>query len=388
MKIKFSQSRLASIPLEPSGQKEYRDTELPGLVLRVSKTAKQYYVYVTVAGKLVKARIGDMEAYELTDARQEARRLIAELSGNPHALSRSKEKTTLSEGYEHYIREHILPNRTEKTYQNYRQLYLAYLRDLGSLKLSQVTEQEVRLLHRRLAKNNGVTVANRTLELLLALYNHCIDRNVYEGINPAHRVSKEVGNSHQYREQGRDVRLTSDQIATLVSVCRASIEAAVASKNAARAILIALTTGLRKESIMAFKAEWVADGWCVVPKEYVKGKRAPLRIPWPGALTLALQGSLESDCKDSKKAISTLMASAGLTGITLHSLRHVFASQGVDLGLGIEVVSVLLGHKLPGVTARYTHLSDGVLKSASDRIAGQVLDKEKPGTMAGLRLVG
>jgi hypothetical protein len=46
----------------------------------------------------------------------------------------------------------------------------------------------------------------------------------------------------------------------------------------------------------------------------------------------------------------------GIEGITLHSLRHTFASRVVQAGLSLVEIQSLLGHSSPVTSLRYAHL--------------------------------
>lgn len=63
---------------------------------------------------------------------------------------------------------------------------------------------------------------------------------------------------------------------------------------------------------------------------------------------------------------------AGLDGLRMHDLRHTFASNLVNSGQSIYVVSKLLGHSQLKTTARYSHLADETLFSAVDAAAKAV----------------
>ena len=66
------------------------------------------------------------------------------------------------------------------------------------------------------------------------------------------------------------------------------------------------------------------------------------------------------------------MSDAGLPGVTLHTLRHSFASVAADLGYAEATIGALLGHASGTVTGRYTHVLDAVLIAAADRVATAV----------------
>ncbi|MGD9638750.1 MAG: tyrosine-type recombinase/integrase [Alphaproteobacteria bacterium] len=55
--------------------------------------------------------------------------------------------------------------------------------------------------------------------------------------------------------------------------------------------------------------------------------------------------------------------------ITLHTLRHSFASVAADMGFTELTIAGLLGHSLGGVTNRYSHNVDSSLINAADKIS-------------------
>jgi len=63
---------------------------------------------------------------------------------------------------------------------------------------------------------------------------------------------------------------------------------------------------------------------------------------------------------------------AGLGDITLHSLRHGFASVAGELGYADATIGVLLGHSANSVTGRYTHIPDPAAQAAADRVSSTI----------------
>ena len=61
--------------------------------------------------------------------------------------------------------------------------------------------------------------------------------------------------------------------------------------------------------------------------------------------------------------------------VTLHVLRHSFASVAADLGYSDAAIAGLIGHKRAGITARYTHAADAVLLKVADEVARATLAK-------------
>jgi integrase len=57
-----------------------------------------------------------------------------------------------------------------------------------------------------------------------------------------------------------------------------------------------------------------------------------------------------------KRSFATACRNAGISGITLYSLRHIAASYLIMLGVDIRTVGDIMGHSDISMTMRYTHL--------------------------------
>lgn len=75
---------------------------------------------------------------------------------------------------------------------------------------------------------------------------------------------------------------------------------------------------------------------------------------------------------------SRICEKAEISGVSLHGLRHWFASAGAEMNHSDLVIAGLLGHKIRGVTARYANAPDTALTGAAEAIAqrlGEALAK-------------
>lgn len=74
---------------------------------------------------------------------------------------------------------------------------------------------------------------------------------------------------------------------------------------------------------------------------------------------------------------------AELEGVSLHTLRHSFASVGLELEYSELTIAGLLGHRSHSVTSRYAHHVDQALITAADRISAVIARR-----MAGEQVAG
>jgi len=82
-----------------------------------------------------------------------------------------------------------------------------------------------------------------------------------------------------------------------------------------------------------------------------------------------------------RRAWERIAARAKFKGISLHTLRHSFATTANTLGCSEPTIAAMLGHSRGTMTSRYVHVVDDTLLAAADRVAGAIaraLDGEKP----------
>jgi integrase len=63
---------------------------------------------------------------------------------------------------------------------------------------------------------------------------------------------------------------------------------------------------------------------------------------------------------------------AGVKGVSLHGLRHWFASAAAELNYSELTIAGLLGHHVKSITARYATAPDRALLVAADSVAAHV----------------
>ncbi len=63
-----------------------------------------------------------------------------------------------------------------------------------------------------------------------------------------------------------------------------------------------------------------------------------------------------------KRSLARVLKKAQLEGVTLHTLRHTFASQLVMAGVSLREIQELMGHRSFETTLQYAHLSEDHVK--------------------------
>ena len=166
------------------------------------------------------------------------------------------------------------------------------------------------------------------------------------------------------------------------------------------ALMVAYGSGLRVSEVVALKVEHIDSPRKLLRVEQGKGKRdrytllSPrllevLRTWWRAARPMdwlfpgwrvnahLTAASLQDACRDAAER-------AGLRKrITVHSLRHSFATHLLENGTDIRVIQVLLGHRRIDTTARYTAVSSQLIaqtQSPLDQLEARKRLGRKPRT--------
>jgi integrase/recombinase XerD len=168
---------------------------------------------------------------------------------------------------------------------------------------------------------------------------------------------------------------------------------AVPSLKTRTALTTAYAAGLRASEVIGLRIADIDSGRMVIRIEHGKGGKDRtvmlstqllriLRTYWRLArpehwLFPGRDPSGPVDVQVLYSACRSARAAAGLDKrVTVHTLRHSFATHLLENGTDIRIIQVLLGHSNLSSTARYTRVSTGLIgktESPLDRLSLQVV---------------
>lgn len=219
----------------------------------------------------------------------------------------------------------------------------------------------------------GEGVAGRTVATLRTVLGHArrwelIDRNPALGVR-------------QIASRKKTRRLSLEEIGALGAAMKRA-EQLGESPVALASVMLMLMTGFRRGEALGLRFAWVEPGCVCFPDTKTGPQTRP--IGKAAAALIQSQRRLEdqifvfpSDRADTHfvaadKTIRRLCSLARIEGVTLHTLRHTFASVAAELGYSELTIAGLLGHASMGVTQRYVHLDKALVIAASE-VSGEIL---------------
>jgi integrase len=66
---------------------------------------------------------------------------------------------------------------------------------------------------------------------------------------------------------------------------------------------------------------------------------------------------------------------AGIEDLTIRDLRHVFATEGVDNNVSLDMIQKLLAHAKPDTTMRYAHRKLDAQRETQQAIAASIASR-------------
>jgi len=377
---------------DPAGEQFLWDTELKGFGVRMMPSGVASYIvkYRNTEGRQRKMAVGRVGTLTPEEARQLARDKLAEVSkGSDPSAERQqiRRSITVSEVCDLYIEDadgriKASTLAVDKSRIERHVKLLLGNRTVASLTPADVARMQSDIIAGKTAKardgrggatTGGKGVAGRTVGMLGTILEFARKRRV---------ITENVARGVKKAPDGKQRRFLSvEEIKRLGKVLRQS-EVEDGNAVAIAAIRFLLLTGCRRMEALSAKVEWLdRRGGCirfpdtksgaqvrpVGASAFVAIDKLPSRNGWAFPASrgdghfVGLPKSLEAYC-----------AKAKLEGVTVHVLRHTFAATAAEMGFSELTIAGMLGHSVPGVTARYAHVADSALVLAADKVSVRI----------------
>jgi integrase len=344
-----------------------RDPSVKGLHLRAFAERSTFYLYYrTKSGTERRPKLGDYGTITLTQARDMAKKWLAEVAEgkDPAAALKVKiEAPTMADLWVQYWDNH---GKKKKSAKEDADIYRRHIQPrFGKKKLADISYSDVSAMV--VAMEKTPVSANRTLSLLSKMFNFAHRPLEWTDKNPVKGVAR-------YKEEGRRRYMEGEEahkIAEILHKESANHPASVAF------IYLLILTGARSGEIAGAKWSWVKGDVIELPDS--KTGKKTVHLP-PQALEvmdrLPKTSGTITGIKSPKRLWDKVRAEVGCHDLRIHDLRHSFASAALAAGLSLTEIGELLGHKSAQTTKRYAHLvkDAGVAAAtkAADRIASQM----------------
>ena len=395
--MKLTDRSVKALASPATGYVIHWDDDERGLGVRVNAGGVRTYVfnYRNRSGRLRRYTIGSPPTYTATLARDVAKKLRHRVDdgGDPVAEKRdARNAPTMADLCQLYLEEYAPTKRASSAASDEMAIRLYVLPELKTLKVVEVTFDDVRKLHAKIGKDHPIR-ANRVVALLSRMFN--LSRRWYQRQLPTgERVPLRSDNPAKGIDRNPETKrkryLQGDELARLTAAI-----AGHRDKQAANIIRLLLLTGARSGEVLG--ARWdqfdLTTGVWVKPAATTKQK-SEHEVPLSAAARQLLN-ELHADRADAeyvfpgrarvghrvdlKRPWPEICRSAGITGLRIHDLRHSFASILVSGGQSLPVIGALLGHSSPQTTMRYAHLMDDPLRKATDTVGAIVAGAGKEG---------
>jgi len=394
---KLTKRFLEELPPKPAqGDLTYWDDALRGFGVRVRASGARTWVimYRNRDNRLRKYTIGAVGALTPDEARNEARQRLADVhrgldpSADKGAQKVAMTVEALCDQYVEYSKGRVKPSTWEMD-KSRMECHLKPL--LGTRKVVSLRLADIEALQRDIAAGKsakakkregrggtargGKAVAVRTVSMMGTILEYARRQGI---------VPQNVARGVQMFALGKRTRFLSyEELAELGKAITVGAEHGD-NKIALAAITALALTGCRRQEILDLPWDWL-DGQrqCIRFEDTKTG--AQLRPIGKAAVTLlSAQPKLEN-CAwvfpasngeggfvGAPRVFQRVCIAAKIENVSLHTLRHTFASVAADLGYSELTIAGLLGHRGSSVTARYAHVPDRALISAADHVAGRI----------------
>jgi integrase len=269
----------------------------------------------------------------------------------------AREEMKFGELVEWYIENHARPHKKSCRTDERR---LGALKGWNRRRLADIKTGDVGRIHIRIGETRGRVEANRTVELVGAVFNAATKAKVWRGENPAKDVTL-------FDEVARERFLTAEE---LLRVNDALMAKTKGNWRWQAYFPLLLMLGLRRSELASLRWRYVDLGRRTLTLPTTKsGKSHLLPIPSPAVQILeGLPSRVTSEWvfpADSKSGHvenptpiwHAIRKRAGVPDVRVHDLRRTFGSWLAADGYGLPLIGKALNHANPASTAIYARLN-------------------------------
>ena len=391
------------------------DADAPGLAVRATAGAKVFVFQSKLAGKDIRVKIGDVRAWGIDDAREEARRLLTLMNQgiDPRqekqeriAASEAKrevserELTTVGEAWSAYIdtrrpkwgARHLLnhmnmakeggePRTRGRRHGESNKTQPGPLYALLAMRLCDLDGEAVKAWLEPLA-NRTPTQAAQTYRALRAFLSWCTDRPEYRDQAHPEACNRRLARDTLPKARAKDDCLQREQLPLWFEHVRR-----IGNPVIAAYLQTLLITGARREELAGLHWEDVDFQWKgMTIRDKVEGERTipltpyvaallsplPRRNEWVFSSPTAASGRLQEPRIQHVKALTA----AGLPALSLHGLRRSFGTLAEWVECPAGVSAQIMGHKPSAIAEKhYRRRPLDLLHQWHTKIEGWILEQ-------------
>ena len=405
----------------PAGKQQafMRDSEVPGLRVRVTAAGAKSFVYEAKLNRqTIRRTIGDVKLWSIEQARTEARRLAVVLDNgqDPREIERQQQAdkatakaaaavqaATVGEVWAVYL-EARRPHWGARHHADHVKLVQAGgevskrgtrgrgvtvagpLHSLMGLTLRDLTAPAIEAWAAREAQTRP-TSARLAWRCLKAFLSWCAEQPEYAPVLPSVNPAKTKKSREALGKAGvKQDALLKEQLPAWFSAVRN-----IGNPIAAAYLQVLVLTGARPGEVLGLRWEDVNTKWKgLTIRDKVEGERVipltpyvshllhslPRRSDWVFPSTARGKDTEGQTLSIPRAPHNAACAVAGIEGLTLHGLRRSFKSLTEWLEIPAGVVAQIMGHK-PSATAEkhYTVRPLDLLRVHHERIEAWILEQ-------------
>ncbi|MBX6746858.1 MAG: integrase arm-type DNA-binding domain-containing protein [Acetobacteraceae bacterium] len=401
---KLTKRVIDALPAKPLREVFAWDSELRGFGVRVQPSGVATYLvkYRNAEGRQRKLALGRVSTLTPEEARKLARERLTEVANgaDPSAARHQlRNAMTVAELCDLYLQEAKGRVKASTLAMDRSRIERHVKPLIGRRTVPSLTTDDIEQLQADIAagktavvpkerRRGGITtggkgVASRTVGMLGTILELARRKKLIKE-NPARGVER--------LPEGRQTRfLTLAELARLGEAMRKA-EAEGANATGLAAVRFLLLSGCRRMEALALPLAWLdAEASCIRFQDAKgirareMGSRVELRPLGAAAFAVVRDLARPKGCPWAFPAargdghfvglpnlLDRLCTAAQLEGVTVHVLRHTFAATAAGMGYSELTIAGLLGHRVPGVTARYAHVPDAALVAAAEAVSGRI----------------